>query len=98
MESNFPQASRGDVLQRPLAFEPGKAALYSLSLLCQRLALRWGEYLSHSSLSVSDHRVQARSRPVVTSPIRIDSPTGVETYGAGYSIDIGHRVSVWSYT
>ena len=86
------------VIERPLALQSGESPLYGLPLLRQRPALRWGEYLAHSSLSVSDHRVQARSRPVVTSPIRIDSPTGVETEGGGYSIDIGHRVSVWSYT
>lgn len=79
MQSNLSQAPHSDVIQRPLALEPGKAALHSLSLLRQSLAFGRGEYHAHSSLSISEHRVQARSRPVVTSPIRTDSPTGVET-------------------
>ena len=69
MESNFPQASRGDVAKRPLAFEPREAYLDRLSLLGEGLALRCGEYLAPLLLEASVALKQC------------DSPLGAATGG-----------------
>ena len=46
MRRDFPQTSRGDVVKRPLAIEPGRAAFDTLPLCRQRSALWRGEYLA----------------------------------------------------